>query len=282
MNTPTTMKHYHIASKGQQLGAFPESAVRSMLAVGKITPNDLCWTAGMEEWQPIRNVFQLSSAEPPNLTAEQPSSSAQTSSALAQTNPEHPSMGTESGSQAGEKTDSATNETNSPAARPILPSSVTATSAVPFTAEPTFEYVGFWVRVVASIIDSIIIMAITTPFIAMIYGGEFLIGADAPLFRGQMDIVISYLLPAVATVLFWLYKRATPGKMIFSAHVVDAKTGQTITTSQAIVRYLGYFLSMLIFMLGFIWVAFDSRKRGWHDMLAGTVVVKAKPATLAR
>lgn len=41
-------------------------------------------------------------------------------------------------------------------------------------------------------------------------------------------------------------------------------------------RYLGYFVSMLFLGLGCIWVAFDSRKQGWHDKLAGTVVVRRK------
>jgi uncharacterized RDD family membrane protein YckC len=41
----------------------------------------------------------------------------------------------------------------------------------------------------------------------------------------------------------------------------------------AVLRFIGYFVSSLVFDLGFIWVAFEPRKRGWHDMIAGTVII---------
>jgi uncharacterized RDD family membrane protein YckC len=80
----------------------------------------------------------------------------------------------------------------------------------------------------------------------------------------------------VAVVVFWLYRQATPGKMALSMRVVDAETGNTLTLGQSIGRYLGYFVSIIPFGLGLIWVAFDPRKQGWHDKLAGTVVIRAK------
>jgi len=42
------------------------------------------------------------------------------------------------------------------------------------------------------------------------------------------------------------------------------------------VRYIGYFVSVIPFGLGFIWIAFDSKKQGFHDKLAGTVVVRGE------
>lgn len=64
--------------------------------------------------------------------------------------------------------------------------------------------------------------------------------------------------------------------MAVSAKIVDAKTGNAASTGQLIGRYLAYYLSLVPFCLGFIWVAFDKRKQGWHDKLAGTVVVRKK------
>lgn len=87
---------------------------------------------------------------------------------------------------------------------------------------------------------------------------------------------ISWVFPAAATVLFWLYKRATPGKMALSAQVVDAETGNSLIVGQLIGRYLAYFLATVPLGFGIIWVAFDPRKQGWHDKLAGTVVVRKK------
>lgn len=134
------------------------------------------------------------------------------------------------------------------------------------------EYAGFWSRTGAALIDGILLLLITMPILISIYGWEYLEAED--LVMGPADFLISWVLPALATVLFWLYKNATPGKMAIKAQVVDAQTGHSISVGQAMLRYLGYFLSILPLGLGIFWVAFDSRKQGWHDKIAGTVVVK--------
>jgi uncharacterized RDD family membrane protein YckC len=91
-----------------------------------------------------------------------------------------------------------------------------------------------------------------------------------------MDFLLSWVFPAVAVILFWVKKQATPGKMAISAKIVDARTGNIPSVGQFIGRYLSYSLAVLPLCLGIIWVAFDSRKQGWHDKLAGTVVVRQK------
>ena len=139
-----------------------------------------------------------------------------------------------------------------------------------------FEYVGFWARFGAAIIDSIIMMIFIMPALFSIYGWAYLTDDDKPFIAGPADFLLSYVLPAVATILFWLYKQGTPGKMAVSARVVDAKTGTTLTVVQSIGRYLAYYVSMLPLFLGFIGVGFDPRKQGWHDKLAGTVVIRPK------
>lgn len=138
------------------------------------------------------------------------------------------------------------------------------------------ECVGFWPRVGATIIDSIIMLVITSPLMIAIYGGDYFTGNDLSLVCGPADFLVTWVLPAVATILFWMYKQATPGKLAVSARVVDARTGNPPTLGQSIIRYLGYFVSMLPLFLGIIWVAFDPRKQGWHDKLAGTVVICPK------
>lgn len=75
--------------------------------------------------------------------------------------------------------------------------------------------------------------------------------------------------------MFWRLWQATPGKALLSLRVVDADTGKTLSVGQAAARYVCYILSMLPAGLGFIWVAFDRRKQGWHDKIAQTVVVRA-------
>jgi uncharacterized RDD family membrane protein YckC len=58
--------------------------------------------------------------------------------------------------------------------------------------------------------------------------------------------------------------------------IVDARTGEKPTTAQFIGRYLAYYISILPLFLGLIWVGIDKRKQGWHDKLAGTVVLRNK------
>lgn len=138
------------------------------------------------------------------------------------------------------------------------------------------EYVGFWARVGASLIDSILLMIVILPPLVAIYGWEYFDAEATGLVAGPADFVISWVLPAVAVLGFWLYKQATPGKMAVSARVVDEDTGDTISVGQSVIRYLAYIISTIPLCLGFLWIAFDSKKQGWHDKLAGTVVVRVK------
>ena len=134
------------------------------------------------------------------------------------------------------------------------------------------EYAGFWIRAWAAFIDSVLIAVITVPVLIAVYGDEYLSG-DASV-QGGWDLIISYLLPAVVVIVFWVYKSATPGKMIAKLAIVDAETGEEPSVGQFIGRYLGYYVSTIPLLLGILWVGFDKRKQGWHDKLAGTVVIR--------
>jgi uncharacterized RDD family membrane protein YckC len=136
------------------------------------------------------------------------------------------------------------------------------------------EYVSFWPRVGASLIDTILIGIIIWPILTAFYGESY--WTSGGLIAGPMDFLLSWIFPAVAIIIFWVTKQATPGKMAVSAKIVDANTGKLASTGQLIGRYFAYYLALLPLGLGFIWVAFDKRKQGWHDKLAGTVVVRKK------
>jgi uncharacterized RDD family membrane protein YckC len=135
-----------------------------------------------------------------------------------------------------------------------------------------YEYAGFWIRTGAAIIDSILLLIIIVPILTVIYGSEYWIGEQHV--QGGWDILFNYILPAIVVILFWFYKSATPGKMVTKLTIVDAKTGGKPSMGQLIGRYLGYYVAMLPLFLGIIWVGIDKRKQGWHDKLAGTVVIK--------
>ncbi len=137
-------------------------------------------------------------------------------------------------------------------------------------------YVGFWARVGASIIDIILVWAIIGPLLTLYYGTAYWQASEG-LVAGWVDVLLSWVFPAVATLLFWFAKDATPGKMAIGAVIVDARTGEKPSSGQYVLRYVGYLISSVVLALGIIWVAFDRRKQGWHDKMAQTVVVKKAP-----
>ncbi len=138
--------------------------------------------------------------------------------------------------------------------------------------EVEHEYAGFWVRVGASIIDTILILLITSPLLYMLYGGEAFAGTQFT--QGIGDILLSYVFPIVATILFWIYRSATPGKMLLNLKIIRSEDGSAPTKGQCVLRYVGYIVSSIALGLGLIWVAFDKRKQGWHDKMAKTYVVR--------
>lgn len=149
--------------------------------------------------------------------------------------------------------------------------------ARPSTAPP--QYAGFWYRALAYLVDSWLLMLVVGAVFALMSGWEYYTGWDYVYMEGEwrggriVDFLVTWVLPGVITILFWEYKLATPGKMLVSARIVDATTFEAPGPQQWIIRYLGYFVSLLPLGLGFLWIAFDPRKQGWHDKLAGTVVI---------
>jgi len=150
----------------------------------------------------------------------------------------------------------------------ILDSTVSDQNTLP-------HYAGFWIRFWASVIDSVLISLIMMPLLVAVFGWDYF-GSPRLAGNGPLDYTLSWGVPTLAIILFWVYKSSSPGKMFFSACIVDAKTGRDPSPRQCVVRYLGYFVSLLPLGLGFLWIAFDRRKQGWHDKLAGTVVVRRR------
>ena len=138
------------------------------------------------------------------------------------------------------------------------------------------EYAGFWIRVGASLIDTVLLLCVTFPLLIAIYGWSYFDPSQTSFIAGTADLLLSHVLPAVAIIVFWMYRQATPGKMMLKLKVVDAKTGGPLTVGQAVIRYLGYFVSTIPLCIGLIWVGIDARKQGWHDKMAGTVVIRKR------
>jgi uncharacterized RDD family membrane protein YckC len=129
------------------------------------------------------------------------------------------------------------------------------------------EYVGFWTRLAATLVDLVGIMFVVVPVTV------FLIGDGWAYAQGGAAFFVNWVVPGAAYVAFWVFKGATPGKMLFKAQVVDAQTGASPDFWQSLTRYIGFYVSLTPLLLGFIWVAFDRRKQAWHDKMARTVVI---------
>jgi uncharacterized RDD family membrane protein YckC len=175
-------------------------------------------------------------------------------------------------------------------------------------------YAGFWIRVLAALIDSVLVAMITYPILAIVYSfgssgtdvssllsnrdlmaalsnGDAASALDNPQLRaaladavrlGPLDLVLSVAFPALAIISFWMLRSATPGKILVRARIVDARTGGPLSKAQCIGRYFGYFVSTFPLCLGLVWVGLDKRKQGWHDKLAGTVVIREPRSHSAR
>jgi uncharacterized RDD family membrane protein YckC len=141
------------------------------------------------------------------------------------------------------------------------------------------EYSGFWIRVGATAIDTLLLMLLIFPWLVAIYGWAYFDVEQTGFIAGPADFLLTWVLPAIAVIVFWTYKQATPGKLALSLRIVDATTGNPPSTGQCVGRYLAYVVSTIPLGLGLIWVAFDKRKQGWHDKLAGTVVIRTKKST---
>jgi uncharacterized RDD family membrane protein YckC len=118
-------------------------------------------------------------------------------------------------------------------------------------------------RVVAYIIDAIILGIVGGILNALLRSEPRTAGA------------INVLLGLVYFVYFWSAsgQGQTLGMRVLNLKVIKTD-GSMLTYTQAVIRYLGLFLSFLVVLIGVIWVAFDPEKQGWHDKIAGTYVVK--------
>ena len=148
-------------------------------------------------------------------------------------------------------------------------------------------YIGFWKRFIGFLVNSVLIALMMSPLGAILFN-EIKI-SDYDLADQQQVIAllgamsrqsgIEIVVAGTLFVLFWIFRNAEPGKMIFRAVIVDASSHAPATSGQYLLRYLGYYISLIPFGLGFLWVGIDPRKQGWHDKIASTVVIKIDSTT---
>ncbi len=137
----------------------------------------------------------------------------------------------------------------------------------------------------AFLIDNIAVSLLLAPLVILILGETRLEDFDlqdaAQLAELMNRLALQFSLDAIFLggifVLFWIVKSATPGKMLMGCSIVDAETLGKASNGQNFIRYLAYFVSLFPLGLGFVWIGLDSKKQGWHDKIAGTLVIKGSP-----
>jgi uncharacterized RDD family membrane protein YckC len=85
--------------------------------------------------------------------------------------------------------------------------------------------------------------------------------------------MVAQSVPIVVTGVLWAIWGTSPGKRVVRLRIVDADTQAAMTTTQAILRTIGYLLTFAMCGAGFLWILFNPRKQALHDRIANTVVV---------
>lgn len=140
------------------------------------------------------------------------------------------------------------------------------------------EYAGFWLRLVAYLIDWFLVEVAVWAITLAIAGGA---GEQA---FAEMAAIVGLLVG----LLYWAgmessAKQATLGKLAVGIRVTDLE-GRRISFLRALGRTLAKLLSSIILMIGYLMAGWTQRKQALHDMIAGTLVVRkvSLPPPVAR
>ncbi|QXX75976.1 RDD family protein [Methylovirgula sp. HY1] len=153
-------------------------------------------------------------------------------------------------------------------------------------AEPpaSVRYAGFWIRLLAYVIDTFIIevfVIIAGALVGLIGAGLAMRnGAEPPKDAIDLLEVIGGLVGFTGAILYnvvfnsgrW---QATPGKRLLGIHIVTV-SGEPVGPWLALGRYFAYILSSLPLCIGFMMIGWTKEKTGLHDMICRTRVVHGK------
>ena len=153
-----------------------------------------------------------------------------------------------------------------PLPRPAVVAAPVAKVVVPGKIEPA----GFWLRVAASLLDSIPFLLLTATQFAVAFFVSPKLAGMISLVQVAYGLVVILVLPAL--------KGTTPGKRVMKLWIVSESTvpGMGLGWGTAALRLVGYLACSVTFGLGYLLVAFSARKQGLHDLIAKTNVVRKR------
>ncbi|MHB9098838.1 MAG: RDD family protein [Syntrophales bacterium] len=147
------------------------------------------------------------------------------------------------------------------------------------------QYGGFWRRYIAYLIDKVVLYLVS---LFLLVVGILALGhrvsldrimatGDLPRGMGLFAVVYAVAMFITDMIYFtWFHGSVgqTPGKMLLGLRVIQA-SGEKMTFGIAFLRWVGSLVSALFLWLGYLWIAIDWKKQGWHDKIAATLVVRA-------
>ncbi len=169
------------------------------------------------------------------------------------------------------------------------------TPVEPVGPAPGVQFAGHGARLGAYVLDAILVSLVTSVllFVAAIplFGqlvslvAKYPDGTNDPAVLAELGPGLGIFVAAAIVIwfiamlyfpFFWARGGATPGMKAAGIRVVRDRDGSRIGWGTAILRLIGWWISGAVFYLGFIWILIDSRRRGWHDLIAGTCVIRSR------
>lgn len=176
-----------------------------------------------------------------------------------------------------------------------MPSSAWQQPLAPVGPAPGVQFAGHGARLGAYILDAIIVGLVVSVFTVIVaiplLGDAARVGFDNPdrfndpatwrefgpsILAFVAGVTVIGILALLYFPYFWARGGQTPGMRVTGIRVVNDRDGSPITWGTAFLRLIGYWVSSAVFSLGFIWILIDSRRRGWHDLIAGTCVIASR------
>jgi len=176
---------------------------------------------------------------------------------------------------------------------PAWPPPPAAMPVGPVGPAPGVQFAGHGARIGAYILDAILVGIVTTVLLLIVMVPLFgalvgAVGTDGEVNSGDLGALgasAGFFILGVVVIgafsllyfpFFWARGGSTPGMKAAGIRVVNDRDGSRIGWGAALLRLVGWWVSATVFYLGFIWILIDGRRRGWHDLLAGTCVISTR------
>ena len=266
------MEWYYV-EEGERIGPVSEADLQGLIQVGTVTDETLVWADGMTDWLPYSQVKDHPPVPAVDAEAEtRPAAPAAQEGAPARV---AATLGMEKCVECGGSfsTSDMIHHGESwicAACKPKFLQRIKEGVSLP----GTYEYGGFWIRVVAKILDSLVMMPVNAALGMMAGLAGVAYGNEVAMIGVQIFVTILNMCVMVAYNT-WMVGRwdATLGKMACGLKVIMAD-GEKVSYGRACGRSFAEMLSSMTCSIGYIIAAFDDEKRTLHDHICNTRVVK--------